>query len=174
MFFVSCLSSGTTNNERTLEKLKDIYQFARLWFLFCWFFFFFFFRNKLIKPTSLIPLLFFSQSKLTWLGILSENQNALFIDFLILIFFSKMYSRKALHMIVRVVQMDCAASTCGQNMMMSKVLCMWIIHNSVHWFIFSWRSRVIEGKCQWSYDSRKSIPSLKYVFSVHFPYHKIL
>lgn len=171
MFFVSCLSSGTTNNERTLEKLKDIYQFARLWFLFCWFFFC---RNKLIKPTSLIPLLFFSQSKLTWLGILSENQNALFIDFLILIFFSKMYSRKALHMIVRVVQMDCAASTCGQNMMMSKVLCMWIIHNSVHWFIFSWRSRVIEGKCQWSYDSRKSIPSLKYVFSVHFPYHKIL
>lgn len=138
------------------------------------FFFFFFCRNKLIKPTSLIPLLFFSQSKLTWLGILSENQNALFIDFLILIFFSKMYSRKALHMIVRVVQMDCAASTCGQNMMMSKVLCMWIIHNSVHWFIFSWRSRVIEGKCQWSYDSRKSIPSLKYVFSVHFPYHKIL
>lgn len=56
-------------------------------------------------------------------GLLAENQNPLFIGFLACVFFLKMYSVEALYMIASVVQVDLsAASTCGQNLMMNKVL----------------------------------------------------
>lgn len=64
MCSVSLLCSETTNNEGTLEKLRDTYQFSSLWLLFCWFFqkqidkgyqpysFFFFFLYVFLPPVK--------------------------------------------------------------------------------------------------------------------------
>lgn len=98
---------------------------------------------------------------------LAEYQNSLFIGFLVCSLSPpKMYSIISLYTIACVAQMELSdVSTCCQNPIMNKILCMWIIYKSKHRFIFSWRSWEIEGECQWSCKSRKSIPcDIRYIF----------